>query len=341
MTGLSLSRRDLMSGGLSIAGLSLAGLTTVNLAACSPPGSGKGDDKAGSLADLTLRVATYRGNPESFFADAGIQDPPYRLARTQFAGGNLIAEAINARALDFGGMSEIPPIFVAAQPGNQVRIVGVLRGDVNNQVVLVPKGSPAGDFKDLKGKRIGYVKATTSHYILLRLLQEAGLGWGDITPVALSPQDGLAAFQSGALDAWVIYGVIVYQAREAGARVLRTALGILSGNYLITAAKEALDDPVRFQALGDYVSRYKKVFDWINADGERWAQARAKVTGVKAEYYAQEFREKSSLNYLEPISEAAIASQQAVADTFAAAKIIPARVDVRPLWDDRLSSFLK
>ncbi|PLR28816.1 aliphatic sulfonate ABC transporter substrate-binding protein [Caulobacter zeae] len=337
MTGLSLSRRDLMSGGLSIAGLSLAGLTTVNLAACSP----NGDDKAGSLDDLTLRVATYRGNPESFFGEAGIQAPPYKLARTQFAGGNLIAEAINARALDFGGMSEIPPIFVAAQPGNQVRIVGVLQGDVNNQVVLVPKGSPAKAFKDLKGKRVGYVKATTSHYILLRLLQEAGLAWSDIQPVALSPQDGLAAFQSGALDAWVIYGVIVYQAREAGARVLRTALGILSGNYLITAAKEALDDPVRFQALGDYVSRYKRVFDWINADGDRWARAREKATGVKAEYYAQEFREKSSPSILGPISEAAIASEQAVADTFAAAKIIPTRVDVRPLWDDRLSSFLK
>ncbi|PXA90350.1 aliphatic sulfonate ABC transporter substrate-binding protein [Caulobacter sp. D4A] len=337
MTGISLSRRDLMSGGLSIAGLSLAGLTTVNLAACSP----KGGDKAGSLADLTLRVATYRGNPESFFGEAGIADPPYKLARTQFAGGNLIAEAINARALDFGGMSEIPPIFVAAQPGNQVRIVGVLKGDVNNQVLLVPKGSPARDFKDLKGKRIGYVKATTSHYILLRLLQEAGLSWSDIQPVALSPQDGLAAFQSGALDAWVIYGVIVYQAREAGARVLRTALGILSGNYLITAAKEALDDPLRLQAIGDYVSRYKKVFDWINADGERWARVREQATGVKAAYYAQEFKERSSPYILEPISEAAIASEQAVADTFAAAKIIPGAVDVRPLWDDRLSSFLK
>ena len=332
MTGFSLSRRDLMAGGLSIASLSMAGLT-----ACSP----QKDAKSGDLSNLTLRVATYRGNPESFFAEAGVAEPPYKLARSQFAGGNLIVEAINARALDFGGMSEIPPIFVASHPGNQLRIVGVLRADVNNQVVLLPKGSAVQDFSQLKGKRIGYVKATTSHYILLCLLEKAGLAWSDITPVALSPQDGLAAFQSGALDAWVIYGVIIYQAREAGARVLTTAQGILSGNYLITASKEALDDPARLAAIGDYVRRYRKVFDWINADGERWARVRAQATGIRQAYYEQEFRERSTASILEPVSDTAIASQQAVADTFAAAKIIPARVEVKPLWDDRLAPYLK
>ncbi|USQ98299.1 ABC transporter substrate-binding protein [Caulobacter sp. RL271] len=327
MTGLSFSRRSLMLGGLSIAGL----------AACSP----KTPAASGDLSDLTLRVATYRGNPESFFKEAGVGEPPYKLARTQFAGGNLIAEAINARALDFGGMSEIPPIFIAGHPGNLVRIVGVLQGDVNNQVVLVPKGSTVQDFGQLKGKRVGYVKATTSHYILLRLLEKAGLTWADITPVALSPQDGLAAFQSGSLDAWIIYGVIVYQAREAGARVLTTAQGILSGNYLITASREALDDPARLKAIGDYVQRYRKVFDWLNADGVRWAQVRAAATGVKQAYYEQEFRERSSPSILGPISNAAIASQQAVADTFAAAKLIPSAVQVKPLWDDRLTPYLK
>jgi sulfonate transport system substrate-binding protein len=325
MSDLFLSRRGLMLGGLSIAGL----------AACSP----KTPAASGDLSDLTLRVATYRGNPESFFKEAGIAEPPYKLARTQFAGGNLIAEAINARALDFGGMSEIPPIFVAGHPGNQVRIVGVLQGDVNNQVVLAPKGSTVQDFKALKGKRIGYVKATTSHYILLRLLEKAGLTWADVTPVALTPQDGLAAFQSGALDAWVIYGVIVYQAREAGARVLTTAQGILSGNYLIAAAQEALDDPARLKAIGDYVQRYRKVFDWINADGVRWAQVRAAATGVKQAYYEQEFRERSSPSILGPISDAAIASQQAVADAFATAKVIPGAVQVKSLWDDRLTPY--
>ena len=324
-----LSRRHLLASGLSVAGLSA-------LAACSPGNT----DQPGSLADLTLRAATYRGNLDAFFQQAGVADTPYKVAKSEFASGNLIAEAINAGALDIGGMSEIPPIFIAGAPSNQVRIVAVLQGDVNNQVVLVPSGSKAQAFADLKGKRIGYVKATTSHYILLRLLDEAGLKWTDIKPVALSPQDGLAAFSSGAVDAWVIYGVVVQQARAAGARVLRTALGILSGNYLVSAAKSALDDPLKRQALGDYLGRYAKVAQWANADDARWAQARSAATGVPAALYLREFKERSAPTRLLKISDAAIASQQGVADAFAAAGLIPAKVDVRPLWDDRLSSAL-
>jgi sulfonate transport system substrate-binding protein len=137
----------------------------------------------------------------------------------------------------------------------------------------------------------------------------------------------------------VIYGVIVYQAREAGARVLTTGLGRLSGNYLITAAKEALDDPIRLQAIGDYVRRYKKVFEWINADGERWARVRSEATGVKAAYYVQEFKERSAPSQLTAINDAAIASQQAVADAFTKAGVVPAKIDVRPLWDKRLDPF--
>lgn len=329
MTTLSLSRRHLLVSGLSMAGLS-------SLAACSPGKTGQ----AGSLNDLTLRAATYRGNPESFFQQAGVADTPYKIARSEFASGNLIAEAINAGALDVGGMSETPPIFVAGAAANAVRLVAVLQGDVNNQVVLVPKGSSAQRFADLRGKRIGYVKATTSHYILLRLLNEAGLKWTDVQPVALTPQDGLAAFSSDAIDAWIIYGVIVQQARRVGARVLRTALGILSGNYVIAASAKALDDDVRRRAIADYLGRYAKVIDWINADGERWSQARAAATGVPAEDYLREFKERSAPLKLARVTPAAIASQQNVADTFAAAGLIPGKVDVAPLWDTRLSSAL-
>ena len=330
MTMLSLSRRHLLAGGLTLAGLS-------PLAACSPakPAGPK------ALDDLTLRAATYRGNLEAFFQAAGVADTPYKVATSEFASGNLVLEAINAGALDIGGMSEIPPIFVAGAPGNQARIVAVLQGDVNNQVVLVPKDSKAQAFADLKGKRIGYVKATTSHYILLRLLAEAGLKWTDIQPVPLSPQDGLAAFSSGAIDAWVIYGVIVQQARQGGARVLRTALGILSGNYLVAASKAALDDELKRQALGDYLGRYAKVVDWVNADGARWAQARSAATGVPAALYLREFQERSGPTRLLKVSDAAIASQQGVADAFATAGLLPGKVDVRPLWDNRLNSALR
>jgi sulfonate transport system substrate-binding protein len=317
------SRRALIGGALA-------------LASCGPQPAGPSN-----LAGVTLRGATYRGNADGFFKEAGVANAPYRLPLAQFASGTLIAEAINARAIDIGGMSEIPPIFIANTPGNLVKIIAVLKGDVNNQVVLVPKGSPLAKIGDLKGKRVGYVRATTSHYILLRLLDEAGLTWRDITPVALSPQDGIAAFQQGSLDAWVIYGVIVEQARAAGARVLTTALGRLSGNYVVAASADALKDPGKRAAIEDYLRRYSKVLAWANADDDRYAALLAKTTGVPATAYLQEFKERSTRSRLEPVTEEAIASEQGVADLFFKAGVIPAKVDVRPLWDTSFTSVLK
>ncbi len=58
-------------------------------------------------------------------------------------------------------------------------------------------------------------------------------------------------------------------------------------------------------------------------------------------YVQDEFHRKSDLYSLRPVDDAAIASQQAVADVFAEQKLIPARVDVRPLWDNRFNSIIE
>jgi len=311
------SRRGLLAGG---AGLAL-------LAACSPKGAAR------PAARLTLRVATYKGGVQTFFEAAGQADTPYEIAYSEFAGGNLITEAINAGAIDLGSMSEIPPVFAARADG-LMRLVGVLRGDVNNQVTLVPKGSPIRTPADLKGKRVGYVRATTADYFLLRLLQEHGLTSADIIPIVLSPQDGLAAFGRGALDAWVIYGVHANLARvQFGARVLTTALGRLSGNYLYAALTEAIADAPRHAAIADYLGRVKRAYAWAETHPDAWAGLLAKATGVPAAIYLQQRRERSGPTTLGPVDAQAARSLQAVADTFAAARVIPAHLDTAPLWD--------
>lgn len=288
------------------------------------------------LARVNLRVATYKGDTSYFSKLAGVADLPFKVTTAEFAGGNLIAEAISAGSLDVGGMSEIPPIFTVPYHA-PLKLISVLHGDVNNQVVLVPKDSRLRDTAELKGKRIGYVRSTTSHYFLLRLLREKGLSFKDITPIALSPQDGLAAFQSNQLDAWVIYGVHIEFARAKGARVLKTALGYLSGNYTIAASQAAIDDPVKQAAIALYLQREQQIYNWINTHPDLWAARISEVTGVPKEFFLRQYHERSSDNKLSRIDANAIRSQQAVADLFADAGVIPHRIDVTPLWDTRFN----
>ena len=306
------------------------------LGACGRPAPKSGAGGGG----VALRAATYKGQEQALLTAAGQATTPYRLTWSEFASGNLITEALLAGALDVGSMSDIPPVFVAAtKPA--MKLVAVLRGDVNNQVVLVTKDSPLRSPAGLRGKRVGYVKATTSHYILLRLLEEQTLSWSDIQPVALSPQDGRAAFEHGSLDAWVIFGATGQLARQAtGARVLTTGLGRLSGNYVFAASDAALADPARRAAVADYLKRVKATYRWVEANPDAWARAAATATGVPAAIYLQQRAERSAPSVLGPVDAQAIAAQQQIADTFAAAKLIPGKVDVTPLWDPSFSTDL-
>ena len=62
---------------------------------------------------------------------------------------------------------------------------------------------------------------------------------------------------------------------------------------------------------------------------------------MPTEIYLQQHKERSGPTQLAPVTDEAIASQQQVADTFAKAGVIPAAVDVRPLWTTTLNADLK
>jgi sulfonate transport system substrate-binding protein len=280
-------------------------------------------------------------DPRLMFSAAGIA-PDFPIAYSEFESGHLAVEALNSGAIDLAGMSEIPPVFALASTVQSFSQIAIEHGDVNNQVVLVPKGSTARTLADLKGKRIAYVRATTAQYYLIRMLRSVGLKWTDINPVAMTVADGAAAFAQGALDGWAIYGYPIERAiATEGARILKTALGFLSGNYLLAAHKEAIADPARADLIKRYLGLQQKAFAWTAANETPWAPIVAKAIGVPVDYVRSEFARKSDVYQLRPVTDAAIASQQSVADVFADAGLIPHRVDVRPLWDTRFNSAIQ
>lgn len=321
-----------MAGGVVAAGGAFA------LAGCGKPGAANADQRV-------LRVSIVgkgEGDTQVLLRTAGIQTAGFQVQYIHFESGQLVVEAMNGGALDFGGMSEIPPVFAAASATQSFRQIAVSHGDVNNQVVLVQRASTIETLADLKGRRVGYVRATTSQYFLIRMLQSVGLTLADITPVALGVSDGAAAFSSGRLDAWAIYGFPIQRAMATeGARILKTALGFLSGNYLVTAHVDALADPVKSNLIGRYLRVTKQAYAWAAAHQDRWAQVVAADIGVPLADVQDQFRRRSDFASLRPVSDAAIASQQAAADVFASQKLIPKPVDVRPLWDARFNAIIE
>lgn len=321
----SVDRRAVLRGGAAVLAAGLAGC------------SGEARDKG------PLRVAITgkgEGDTRLLFQHAGLK-PDFPISYSQFQSGHLVVEAFNSGSLDFGGMSEIPPVFAAASTVQSFRQIAVNHGDVNNQVVLVPAGSPIRDLFGLKGRRVGYVRATTSQYFLIRMLESVGLTWTDIEPVAMTVSDGAAAFSRGSLDAWAIYGFPIQRALATeGARILKTALGFLSGNYIVCAHEKALADPEKSRQVEAYLRLLRQGQTWAVQSRDRWAGVIAEQIGVPVDYVRDQFRRQSATYTLRPVTPEAVASQQEVADVFTGAGLIPRHVDVRPLWTDRFNSII-
>lgn len=341
-----MNRRDFLNYTALFAS-SLAGSSMLGLAGCSTQDSTAAANGLlapnipaniqAKLKDLILNVATYKGAAASYFKEAGIKPTPYQVKYAELAGGNLTFEALNSGAVDIGPMSEIPPIF-GIERHAPIKIIGVLTGDVNNHAIILPENSKIETTAQLAGKRVGYIRSTTSHFLLLKILNEQGLSFKDIEPVALTPQDGFAAFQSGKLDAWSSLGYFIQLAQQkANARILKTGKGYLSGNFVIAANQHSIADPVRRVAITDYILREYQVWRWIQQHPEQWAAKTEQLMGIPKELFLEQFQHQSQPRVLQPVSAAAIASQQEVADVFYKAGVLARPVDVQSAWDKSFS----
>lgn len=318
----TLTRRTLLRGSALLAAGAL--LPGVAAAATTPP----------------LRVWRYKGSVAHFLKDAGQAQTPYPVEWVDTAGGNLVLEALSSGSLDYAFMSEIPPIFasIAKAP---LALIASYSGDHNTAGIVVKNNGAIKQISDLRGKRISYVRATDTHYLLLNILRQNGLALSDVQAIALPSQDGLSAFQNGHIDALVSSGISVTHAvANLDGVLLQSAEGYSSGNYLIATTRTALADPVKRAAIGDFLLREQATWEWIENHPEQWASRCQALTGIARQLYLRQFEQRSRAARIKPVKDAAIEAQQRVAELFYESGLIPQSVDVRPLWDNRFNALL-
>src|ERR1035437_4016789 len=145
------------------------------------------------LAGLTLNVGDQKAGLQALPTAAGeLADVPYNIKWSTFSSGPPLLEAVNAGAVDVGGVGNTPPIFSAAA-GGKIAIISAARNSAAGDAVLGPKGSTARTFADLKGKRVAVAKRSSAHGNLLLQLKKAGLVPADIQITFVAPSDGYAA----------------------------------------------------------------------------------------------------------------------------------------------------
>jgi sulfonate transport system substrate-binding protein len=248
----------------------------------------------------------------------------YRVVWTEFPSGPPLLEALNVGAIDFGNTGEAPPIFAQAA-GAPIQYVAYEPPAPKGEAILVPKDSKLNSVADLRGKKVALNKGSNLHYLLVKALAQAGVKYSEIEPVFLAPADARAAFERGAVDAWVIWDPFQAAAEAAtGARTLADGTGIVSNYQFYFASKKFLESDPKIVDL--VLAQLNEVDEWAKGDIHAVAEQLAPAIGIPVGVVEVALRRQAY--GIKPITDGVVADQQQVADTFFALGLIPKAVTV-------------
>lgn len=295
------------------AGLALLGLATV---AVADPQELRIGYQKGSIA---LVLAKEHGLLEKRFARTKVQ-------WIEFPAGPQMLEALNIGSLDVGSTGDIPPLFAQAA-GADLVYIGAEPTKPSAEVILVRNDSALKQVADLKGRKVALQKGSSSHNLVLRALNKAGLGFKDIQPVYLTPADARAAFEHGSVDAWAVWDPYVSLALSEGhSRKLADGQGLgLSGPIYTARRAYAAENGEFIHSLLDQLTAAEELTRSDRAGSLKVLSASMGLPEAVVASYVDNRPPSPVL----PITDAVIAAQQATADLFYENRLLPKRLEVK------------
>ncbi|KAB8312137.1 ABC transporter substrate-binding protein [Erwinia endophytica] len=294
---------------------------------------------AGAAEKVTLRLGDVKGDRFISLRESGqLNNLPYDLKLTAFDSGAPVQEALNAGALDVGFTGDLPFLFVYAA-GAPVKAVGAWQNNPDSIALLTRSDSGIHSLNDLKGKQIAVNQGGWGHYLLLGLLDRAGLKPSDVTLRFLGPVDGRAALASHAVDAWATWEPYVSSAVVVDQDILVPqggGKGILSGYSYALAREDALKDPQKRQAIADLQARLAKAQVWASQHPEAFAQALAKSLDMP-EKITQRWISSAQIRPVDFTPKLAETLQQS-ADFFYKKHVLPKAINVQNAFDYSLAA---
>ncbi|MEF3302076.1 sulfonate ABC transporter substrate-binding protein [Paenibacillus sp. GYB003] len=267
----------------------------------------------------TINILKADGRLDKKLAEQGV-----KIEWTEFPGGPQLLEALNVGGIDIGHTGEAPPIFAQAA-GAPLVYLAHEPASPKSEGILVPKDSNIRTVADLKGKKVALNKGSNVHYLLVKLLEKAGVAYSDIETVYLPPADARAAFESGKVDAWVIWDPFFAAAQTAtGAKLLADGTGVVANYEFYLASRPFAEKyPDIVKTLLDEANH---IDEWAKHNQKELAEKLSRQLGIDVP--SLELAAGRRLYGVQPIDQAVIDAQQKIADTFRKLELIPKNITI-------------
>ncbi|MFF2194602.1 glycine betaine ABC transporter substrate-binding protein [Streptomyces sp. NPDC058157] len=239
-------------------------LTTTAATACG----GGGGSGAGSAGRTTVRIA-YQAIPN---ADLVVKNqrllekalPDVDVKWVKFDSGGDVNTAVIAGAVDLGLAGSSPVTKGLSAPLDIPYKVVWIHDLIGDNEALVARAG-IGSVKELAGRKVATPFGSTAHYSLLAALAAAGVEPSAVQTVDLQPQDALAAWKRGDIDAAYVWTPTLSELTKDG-KVLVTS------RELAGQGKPTADLGVVTNA---FAAKHPEVVTaWLKAEDAAVAQAR-------------------------------------------------------------------
>ncbi|RSZ24588.1 sulfonate ABC transporter substrate-binding protein [Acinetobacter bereziniae] len=267
-----------------------------------------------------LPIIKARGDLDKALKEKGVD-----VKWVEFPAGPQLLEGLNVGSVSFGESGEAPPIFAQAANSNLVYVANQPAAPLA-EALIVPKDSPIQSVQDLKGKRVVLNKGSNVHYLLLKVLEANHLKLDDIQVVYLPPADARAAFEKGAVDAWVIWDPFFAAAeKQLNAKVIATGQNVVNNHQFYLADRKFAEQHP--DVLKVVVNELNTTTQWVSQHQTDAAKLLEKPTGLPLDVLNTSI---SRMGFgVSPISNDVVKKQQDVADAFYQQKLIPNKINIQ------------
>lgn len=257
--------------------------------------------------------------------DKALKEKGVNVKWVEFPAGPQLLEGLNVGSVAFGESGEAPPIFAQAANSNLVYVANQPAAPLA-EALIVPKDSAIQSVHDLKGKRVVLNKGSNVHYLLLKVLEANHLKLDDIQVVYLPPADARAAFEKGAVDAWVIWDPFFAAAeKQLNAKVIATGQNLVNNHQFYLADRKFAEQHP--DVLKIVVNELNTTTQWVSQHQTDAAKLLEKPTGLPLDILNTSI---SRMGFgVTPISNDVVKKQQAVADAFYQQKLIPNKINIQ------------
>ncbi|EIC86214.1 sigma-54-dependent Fis family transcriptional regulator [Serratia sp. M24T3] len=296
----------------------------------SPSGNGQRSHRNRAPHERELRIGYQRfGNLgilkarqslEQQFAGSGIS-----VLWSEFPAGPQLLHALSNGEIDFGTTGEVPPLFAQASD-NRVLYVAWEPAAPQSVALLVANESPIVNISDLRGKRIAVNKGSNVHYLLVQILDEAGLTLDDVRVVYSPPKYPLTPSDHHAVDAWMMWDPLLSDAERCGQlRVIANGSGRVNNHQFYLAHREfATHSGDLLHQLMDALVQTGR---YIDANRNEAASLLSAELGLATDSLSLALARRS--HQTQRMGLGIIRDQQAIADRFYALGLIARAINVR------------